>query len=167
LGLNTLSIYIFWNLHEIQRGQFDFTTGQRDLVGFLELSKKHGFKVLLRPGPYVCAEWDFGGLPARLLGIKDLVIRSYNSAYHKEVWLYFSALSEVIRPYLQINGGNIIMLQIENEFGSLSREWRHTGKLIDMWRRLNISANFYNEDGYDFWQKVYWPGLSIGLSGGH
>jgi beta-galactosidase len=81
-------------------------------VGFLKLSAKLGLKVLLRPGPYVCAEWDFGGLPARLLGIKDLVIRSHKKAYEDEVWLYFSALAEVIRPHLDINGGNIILMQI-------------------------------------------------------
>lgn len=112
LGLNALSVYVFWNLHEIQRGEFDFTSGQRDLKTFLTLATKHGFKILIRPGPYVCAEWDFGGLPARLLGMENVKIRSHNPVYEAEVRIYFKALAEVIRPYLRINGGSIIMLQI-------------------------------------------------------
>lgn len=81
LGLNALSVYIFWNYHELSRGVFDFENGEKDLVGFLKLSQKYGFKLLLRPGPYVCAEWDFGGLPARLLGIKNVTIRASNKPY--------------------------------------------------------------------------------------
>lgn len=65
----------------MEKGRFDFRNGDRDLVGFLELVKKHGLRVILRPGPYVCAEWDFGGLPARLLGIPELKIRSSNKIY--------------------------------------------------------------------------------------
>lgn len=68
--------------------------------------------VLFRPGPYVCAEWDFGGLPARLLGIDGLVIRSANKKYEDEVRVYFEALAPIIKPFLAVNGGNIIMLQI-------------------------------------------------------
>lgn len=85
MGLNSLSVYIMWNYHQLQRGKFDFTTQNKDLNGFLELAKKHGMKVLLRPGPYVCAEWDFGGLPARLLAIDGMDIRNDNKLYESEV----------------------------------------------------------------------------------
>lgn len=81
LGLNAIGVYVFWNHHELEKGRFDFRNGDRDLVGFLELAKKHGFRVILRPGPYVCAEWDFGGLPARLLGNPELKIRSSSTIY--------------------------------------------------------------------------------------
>jgi beta-galactosidase len=67
LGMNALSVYVIWNYHEVERGVFDFSTGSRNLPHFLELAEKHQMAVLFRPGPYVCAEWDFGGLPARLL----------------------------------------------------------------------------------------------------
>jgi beta-galactosidase len=67
LGLNTLSVYIMWNYHEIEKGKFDFETENKNLGLFLNLAEKYGMKVLIRPGPYVCAEWDFGGLPSRLL----------------------------------------------------------------------------------------------------
>ena len=69
MGLNTLSVYTFWNYHEVERGVFDFETGNKNLSYFLELAEKNDMKVLIRPGPYVCAEWDLGGYPARLLGI--------------------------------------------------------------------------------------------------
>ena len=112
LGLNAVGVYIFWNFHELSPGIFDFRNGERDLVGFLELAAKYKLHVLLRPGPYVCAEWDFGGLPARLLGIEGLKIRASNNLYEEEVLTYFTALSRVIMPFLKINGGNIILLQI-------------------------------------------------------
>ena len=72
LGFNALSIYIMWNFHEIEKGKFDYENGDKNLKGFMALTKKYGFKILFRPGPYVCAEWDFGGLPARLLANRDL-----------------------------------------------------------------------------------------------
>lgn len=114
MGLNSLSVYVMWNHHERERGEFDFETEDRNLVGFLKLAKKHDMKVLLRPGPYICAEWDFGGLPARLLGIEGIEVRSDNAIYEQEVKVYFSALAPVIIPFLFANNGPIIMIQIEN-----------------------------------------------------
>jgi beta-galactosidase len=67
MGFNSLSVYIMWNYHEVSKGIFDYKTDNKNLPLFLDLAKKYGFFVLIRPGPYVCAEWDFGGLPARLL----------------------------------------------------------------------------------------------------
>lgn len=83
MGLNTLSIYIMWNYHEVQRGLFDFYTENKNLPLFLDLAQKHQMMVLFRPGPYVCAEWDFGGMPARLLSIDGLVIRANNPQFLK------------------------------------------------------------------------------------
>lgn len=78
LGLNALSVYVMWNYHEVEKGKFDYTTENKDLNKFLDLAEKYEMKVLFRPGPYVCAEWDFGGLPARLLNVNNLVIRANN-----------------------------------------------------------------------------------------
>jgi beta-galactosidase len=75
MGFNALSVYVMWNYHEAGDGNFDFKTDERDLAHFLTLANDHGMKVLLRPGPYVCAEWDFGGLPARLLGMEGVKVR--------------------------------------------------------------------------------------------
>lgn len=89
LGLNSLSVYVMWNYHEIERGRFDYETENRNLSLFLSLAEKHEMKVLFRPGPYVCAEWDFGGMPARLLAVKGLVIRANNKPFLEEVKIYF------------------------------------------------------------------------------
>lgn len=117
MGLNTMSVYTFWNYHEIDRGVFDFETGNKNLSLFLELAEKHDMKVLIRPGPYVCAEWDLGGFPARLLGMKDLILRSNNPDYLEEVRIYFKAIAPIIRDHLWSTENPtkcIIMLQIEN-----------------------------------------------------
>ena len=119
--------------------------------------------VLFRPGPYVCAQWDFGGLPARLLGT-DIDIRTHNKAYEDEVMIYFSRLAPIIRPFLYKNGGNIILIQIENELGSLNADINHTLSLLNMWKQLNIECEFYHEDAYRYWTKHYWPGAHVGIS---
>ena len=98
----------------MEKGKFDYENGDKNLRGFLDLAKKYGFMVLLRPGPYVCAEWDFGGLPARLLSIKDLEIRANNKLFLDEVKVYFASLIPIINDFAGKNGGPIIMIQIEN-----------------------------------------------------
>jgi hypothetical protein len=112
MGLNAVSTYVVWNYHELRRGEFDFTTGDRNLTAFLELAKLHQMRLLIRPGPYICGEWDFGGLPARLLGVEGMRIRSTDPAYEAEVRVYLRTVAEVIRPYMHSQGGPIIMLQI-------------------------------------------------------
>lgn len=81
MGFNALSIYIMWNYHETEREKFDYTTGNKNLGLFLELAKKYNMYVLIRPGPYVCAEWDLGGFPARMLNINGLKFRANNQVY--------------------------------------------------------------------------------------
>lgn len=81
MGFNALSVYIMWNFHEVKKGMYDYVNGDRNLLGFLDLAHLYGFKILFRPGPYVCAEWDFGGMPARLLSIKDLKVRGNNQPF--------------------------------------------------------------------------------------
>lgn len=101
-----------WNHHEISRGMFDYENGDKNLKGFLTLAQKYNFTVLFRPGPYVCAEWDFGGLPARLLSIKGLEIRANNKAFLDEVKVYFASLVDILHQFSFTNKGPIIMLQI-------------------------------------------------------
>lgn len=81
LGLNALSVYIMWNYHELERGKYDFSSGNKNLPLFLELAEKHEMMVLFRPGPYVCAEWDLGGLPARLYTVQGIVFRANNTQF--------------------------------------------------------------------------------------
>jgi beta-galactosidase len=117
LGLNALSVYVMWNYHEIEKGKFDYQTGNRNLPLFLELAEKHEMKVLFRPGPFVCAEWDFGGFPGRLLNIHNLTLRANNQPYLDEVKIYFQSLVPIMKSHLQTTSnpnGSIILLQIEN-----------------------------------------------------
>ena len=81
MGFNALSVYIMWNYHETAKGKFDYATGNKNLTRFLELAKKYDLYVLIRPGPYVCAEWDFGGFPARLLNVNGIKLRANNQVY--------------------------------------------------------------------------------------
>ncbi|KAM9305711.1 beta-galactosidase-1-like protein [Gastrophryne carolinensis] len=116
-GLNAVQVYVPWNYHEPQPGMFNFD-GDRDLDHFLNLTAEVGLLVILRPGPYICAEWDMGGLPAWLLNKKDISLRTSDPDYLNAVDSWLSVLLPKIHPRLYCNGGNIISVQVENEYGS-------------------------------------------------
>ncbi|OHS96929.1 Beta-galactosidase [Tritrichomonas foetus] len=116
-GLNAIQTYVAWNLHEPTKGHFNFT-GNADIVRFVELVQKHGMYLILRPGPFICAEWEFGGFPYWLLQDKSIsLLRSSDKSYMNHVRDYFGVLFDKLRPYMYHNGGPIIMVQIENEYG--------------------------------------------------
>ncbi|NXW97608.1 BGAL galactosidase, partial [Larus smithsonianus] len=116
-GLSALQVYIPWNYHEPLPGVYDFA-GDRDVEAFLDLAAELGLLVILRPGPYICAEWEMGGLPAWLLWKPDIVLRSSDPAYLAAVDSWLHVLLPKIKPRLYQNGGNIISVQVENEYGS-------------------------------------------------
>ncbi|XP_075037097.1 beta-galactosidase-1-like protein [Mixophyes fleayi] len=116
-GLNAVQIYVPWNFHEAQPGVFNFRE-DRDLEHFLDLTMELGLLVIMRPGPYICAEWDMGGLPAWLLNKKDISLRSSDPDYLNAVDSWMSVLLPKLRSRLYSNGGNIISVQVENEYGS-------------------------------------------------
>ncbi|KAI9530384.1 Beta-galactosidase [Dissostichus eleginoides] len=116
-GLNAIQVYVPWNFHEVVQGVQNFT-GDRDLEHFLDLANQTGLLVILRPGPYICAEWEMGGLPAWLLQKPNIVLRSADIDYVQAVSNWLSVLLPKMRPWLYINGGNIITVQVENEYGS-------------------------------------------------
>jgi len=103
--------------------------------------------VLLRPGPYVCAEWDFGGLPSYLLKIPDIKVRCMDSRYTKAVENYLGKLAEIIKPLQIDNGGPILMLQIENEYGSYGNDKAYLQTIADLWRKNGITIPFFTADG--------------------
>lgn len=116
MGMNTICIYLFWNFHEQTPDVFDFT-GQKDVAEFVRLIQKHGMYAIVRPGPYACAEWDMGGLPWWLLKKKDLQVRTRHDAYFMErAKKYLSEVGKQLAPLQIQNGGNIIMVQVENEY---------------------------------------------------
>ncbi len=143
MGCNTVSAYIFWNYHEISEGVYDFKTWNRDLANFIQIAQEEGMWVILRPGPYVCAEWDFGGIPTYLLKITDIKIRCMDARYMNAVENYLTKLAEIIIPYQVTNGGNVLMLQIENEYGSFGNDRNYIKALSEIWRKNGITIPFF------------------------
>ncbi|ORX73049.1 hypothetical protein DL89DRAFT_290825 [Linderina pennispora] len=121
-GINTIDTYVFWNMHEHTKGQYDFATDRANLPLFLETAKRHGLFVVLRIGPYVCAEWNYGGFPHWLRHEKDIVFRTWNEPFLREMKRFVQKTVEVTRGFLPEHGGPLIAMQIENEYGD--KEWR-------------------------------------------
>jgi hypothetical protein len=116
-GANLVTTYIPWNWHEPEEGK-QLWSGDRDLGHFLELCTKHGFFIIVKPGPYCCAELDFGGHPDWLIG-KDIKLRELDDKYLSYVDAWYGRIAEVIRPFLVTNGGNVFCIQVENEYDHL------------------------------------------------
>ena len=146
MGLNAISSYFMWNDFEQPDGSFDFKTGNRDVAAFLSLCKEEGMWVLFRPGPYCCAEWDFGGLPPRLLK-DDIAVRTMDARYLREAEKYLSAIADVAEPFLAKNGGPIVLTQIENEYGSWPfKDVKYLLWVKDFWKKRGFGP-FYMADG--------------------
>lgn len=146
MGLNTVSAYVFWNFHERTPGHFDFE-GQADVAEFVSLAQEEGLYVILRPGPYVCAEWDFGGYPSWLLKETDMAYRSKDPRFLKYCERYIKALGKQLAPHTINNGGNIIMVQVENEYGSYSNDKEYLAALRDMIKDAGFNVPLITCDG--------------------
>ncbi len=118
MGLNAVATCLFWNYHNTAPGVWDFKTDNRDLADYIRTAQEEGLFVVLRPGPYICAEWEFGGYPWWLQNNKDLVVRSDNQPFLDSCKIYVSKLAEQLKDLQVTHGGPIIMVQVENEFGS-------------------------------------------------
>ncbi|HKU66497.1 MAG TPA: beta-galactosidase family protein [Candidatus Baltobacteraceae bacterium] len=123
MGLDTTSTYVFWNRHEPRRGIYDFS-GENDVAAYIRIAGEEGLDVILRPGPYICAEWDFGGLPAWLLE-EDVPVRTLHERYMQPVRAWLRRLGEELTPLLHANGGPIIAVQLENEYGAFGNERKY------------------------------------------
>ena len=153
LGMNTLCIYIFWNYHEGQEGVFDFS-GNKDIAEFCRLAQKNGMYIIVRPGPYVCAEWEMGGLPWWLLKNDSIQLRTLDEDYMNHVEKFMSKVGEQLAPLQIANGGNIIMVQVENEYGSYGTDKPYIMAIRDMLKKSGFdkvplfqcdwSSNFTN-----------------------
>ncbi len=168
MGCNTIAVYVFWNYQESAPGIFDFSSGNKDIAGFIRLCKEEGMWVLLRPGPYVCAEWDFGGLPSYLLKIPDIKLRCMDINYMKAVSRYINRLAKEIVPLQCNKGGPVLMLQIENEYGSYGNDKKYLEALKNLWLLNGIVVPFYTSDGpTDFMLEAgNIEGAAIGLDSG-
>ena len=112
LGMNTICMYVFWNIHEPREGEFDFT-GQNDIAEFCRLADKHGMKIIVRPGPYVCAEWEMGGLPWWLLKKKDIQLRKLDPFFMERVRVVQKEVVKQAKPQKDKKGGSIIIVEVE------------------------------------------------------
>uniref|UniRef100_A0A3Q1BIL6 Beta-galactosidase n=1 Tax=Amphiprion ocellaris TaxID=80972 RepID=A0A3Q1BIL6_AMPOC len=152
-GLNTLTTYVPWNLHEPERGIFNFQD-QLDLKAYVSLAAQMGLWVILRPGPYICAEWDLGGLPSWLLQDKDMQLRTTYPGFVDAVNLYFDKLFSVIKPLMFEEGGPIIALQVENEYGSFARDEKYMPFIKNCLQSRGVNELLLTSDN--------WEGLRYG-----
>ncbi|MBS1547762.1 MAG: beta-galactosidase, partial [Bacteroidetes bacterium] len=168
MGCNTISSYVFWNYLEPVEGQFDFRTENRDIAAFVRLCQEEGMWVLLRPGPYVCAEWDLGGLPPWLLADPGIKLRCLDPHYMQAVNAYIAALAKEVVPLQVTHGGPILMMQVENEYGSYGNDRGYMEALRDQWKQHGIDVPFYTADGPSdaMLEAGSLPGAVIGLDSG-
>jgi len=145
-GLNTVETYVPWNLHEPRPGEFHFD-GMLDIVKFIETANDVGLKVIVRPGPYICSEWDFGGLPSWLLKDPDMQIRCAYPPYLAAVDRFFDVLLPKLAPFQSTKGGPIIAMQVENEYGSYGNDKVYLRHLTDGMRSHGIDSFLFTSDG--------------------
>ncbi len=170
LGMNTVCLYVFWNIHEQKPGEFDFS-GQNDLAEFCRLCQKNGMYVILRPGPYVCAEWEMGGLPWWLLKNKDIRLREDDPYFIERVSSFEKAVAGQVSGLTISKGGPIIMVQVENEYGSYGESKEYVSRIRDIVRQnfgdvtlfqCDWSSNF-TKNGLDdlIWTMNFGTGADI------
>ena len=171
LGMNTLCLYVFWNIHEQREGEFNFTDNN-DVAAFCRLAQKNGMYVIVRPGPYVCAEWEMGGLPWWLLKKKDIKLREQDPYFMERVKIIEEKVGEQLRPLTIQNGGPIIMIQVENEYGSYGTDKPYVSAIRDCIRGIygkelalfqcDWSSNF-EQNGLDdlVWTMNFGTGANI------
>ena len=171
LGMNTLCLYVFWNIHEQREGEYDFT-GQNDVAEFCRLAHKNGMYVIVRPGPYVCAEWEMGGLPWWLLKKKDIKLRERDPYFMERVRLFEKEVGKQLGSLTIENGGPIIMVQVENEYGSYGIDKPYVSEIRDIVRQSGFdkvalfqcdwSSNFTNNGLDDLtWTMNFGTGANI------
>ena len=149
-GFNTLETYIAWNLHERTEGNFDFS-GNLDVVRYIEIAESLGLNVIIRPGPYICSEFDFGGLPSWLLSYPNIRLRCNDPKYLEKVRPYYRELLTRIAPHQCTKGGGIIMVQIENEYGSYGNDKDYLRAVADMYREYGLDCLLFTSDGPTYW----------------
>ncbi len=156
MGLNAITTYVFWNYHETAPGVWDFKTESRDLAAFVRAAQQEGLLVILRPGPYVCAEWEFGGYPWWLQQNPALQLRTLNQPFLDSCAVYIHKLYEQVGDLQVTQGGPIIMVQAENEFGSyvaqrkdipLETHRKYNAAVKDLLVEAGFEVPFFTSDG--------------------
>lgn len=165
-GLTAVQTYVPWNMHEAEEGEFCFEDNL-DIKAFLELCDEIGLKVMLRPSPYMCGEWDFGGLPYWLLNKKGIGIRTSESVFMNCVRKYTKRLAKEFVPYLSTNGGPVIAVAVENEYGSFSDDTDYIKQMGDMLVEFGVDVPLFTANGFGVKAisygtlPEYWTGLDL------
>ena len=146
MGCNTVETYIPWNFHERRKGEFDFT-GWRDVAAFVRMAQEIGLYVILRPTPYICGEWEFGGFPAWLLAEDGMRFRCSHPAYMKHVMDYYDELIPRLVPLQITHGGPVLMMQVENEYGSYGDDKAYLCALRDAMLARGVDVPLFTSDG--------------------
>lgn len=149
MGLNTISTYVFWNAHEPKPGVYDFSD-RLDAAAFIRMAQAEGLYVILRPGPYSCAEWDLGGFPAWLLADPDIVLRSNDEKFLAPAERWLKRLGQELAPLQLARGGPILAVQVENEYGSFGKDKAYVLRIRDALRHAGFTdALLFTADGGD------------------
>ncbi|MCX6568703.1 MAG: beta-galactosidase [Candidatus Aminicenantes bacterium] len=166
-GLNTVGTYVFWNALEPEPGQWDLSGGN-DLAAFIRTAERLGLWVIVRPGPYACAEWDFGGLPIWLLRTPDIKVRCSDPRYLAACESYILKIAGVIRDLQIHRGGPVLMVQVENEYGSFGNDRDYMRALQGFWDKAGIEVPLFTADGAtsSMLEAGSLPGAAIGLDPG-
>ncbi len=146
LGCNCVETYIPWNVHEAEQGRFDFSKGN-DIAKFVKIAQELGLYVILRPSPFICAEWEFGGLPYWLLKDDSMIVRSTYNGFLEAVDKYYDELFKVISPLQITNGGPVIMMQVENEYGSYGNDKKYLKAIKDLMIKHGCNVPLFTSDG--------------------
>lgn len=146
LGFNTVETYIPWNYHEPREEHFEFS-GEKDIQHFIQLAEELGLYVIIRPSPFICAEWEFGGLPSWLLNYKDMRIRSSDQRFIDKVDRYYAQLFKILKPLQIDHNGPIIMMQIENEYGSFGEDKSYLNMIKDLMIKHGTTVPLFTSDG--------------------
>lgn len=146
MGCNTVETYIPWNFHEPEKGNFRFD-GMHDIERFIHLAEKLGLYIIIRPSPYICSEWEFGGLPAWLLRDRNMRLRCSYEPYLNAVKEYYSVLIPKLVPHQCDRGGGVILVQLENEYGYYGNDTAYLEFLRDTLRELGVTVPFVTSDG--------------------
>lgn len=164
MGLNTIGTYVFWNAHEPLSGKYDFS-GNNNIAGFIKAAQEEGLWVVLRPSPYVCAEWEFGGYPWWLLKDSTVKVRSNDKRFVKAYTKYINELSKHLVPLLVTHGGNILMVQLENEYGSYSNDKTYLDLNRKIFRDAGFDCTLFTCDGPQQTPNGYLPGYLPAVNG--
>ncbi|SKB48338.1 beta-galactosidase family protein [Luteibacter sp. 22Crub2.1] len=146
MGLNTITTYAFWNVSEPEPGKFDFT-GDNDIATFVRTAQEEGLNVIVRPGPFVCAEWEFGGFPAWLLRTPGLRVRSYDARFLSASAAWFKRLGQELAPLQSTRGGPILMMQVENEYGYVGNDRDYMAAIRQQMLDAGFDVPFFMSNG--------------------